>query len=150
MIYSQSEKDFIHEMSKDNIVPYGSPLTHPGLLARLGTVGPSGQPMIHPLVAWFDLDSGLIWVGSFNLPKTQKARNIAAEPRVSVVVDDWQDKGSDVRGRGIEVRGVATLVPVEEPFSRGFSADALRIEPRRILSWYLEGPGHFARNVDVA
>jgi pyridoxamine 5'-phosphate oxidase family protein len=119
-------------------------------LGRLATIGPSGAPMNHPVACRVDLDTGAVDVGGPNLGTSRKARNIAADPRVSIVIDDVADEpvGPDgQRGRGLEIRGRAELVAVQHPMIEGFSSEVLRIWPHRIRSWNVAGPGSNDRNV---
>jgi pyridoxamine 5'-phosphate oxidase family protein len=120
------------------------------LLGRLATVGPAGAPMNHAVACWVDPDTGEVEVGGPALGASAKVRNIAADPRVSIVIDDIADEavGPDgQRGRGLEIRGHAELVAVDRPLIDGFSSEVLRIRPRRILSWNVDGPGSRNRNV---
>lgn len=62
---------------------------HP--LGRLATIGPDGAPQAHPVAFCVDPDSGIIEIGGPDLAKSQKFRNVKAEPRVPFVVDDQSD-----------------------------------------------------------
>jgi pyridoxamine 5'-phosphate oxidase family protein len=112
-------------------------------LGRLATIGPNG-PQLTPL--GFSLgDDGTIDIGGPALSKSQKWRNIAANPAVSFVVDDLTpDEPGAVKpgwGRGIEIRGRAELLTDQAPPAYGgswFSNEVIRIHPRRILSWHLD------------
>lgn len=120
------------------------------LVGRLATVGPAGGPMNHPVACWVDVRTGVVEVGGYDLGRSQKARNVAAVPRVSIVVDDIAPEPvgpGGQRGRGLEIRGTAEVVAVDRPLIDGFSAEVLRIRPRRILSWNVEGPGTNNRSV---
>jgi PPOX class probable F420-dependent enzyme len=70
-------------------------LTRP-LVAHLGTVRPDGAPQVNPM--WF------FWDGTYlrftHASTGQKYRNVQAEPRVSVSIDD-----PDQQARFIELRG---------------------------------------------
>jgi pyridoxamine 5'-phosphate oxidase family protein len=112
-------------------------------LGRLATIGPTG-PQLTPL--GFSLGGdGTIDIGGPALSKSQKWRNIAANPAVSFVVDDLTpDEPDAVKpgwGRGIEIRGRAELLTDQAPPAYGgswFSNEVIRIHPRRILSWHLD------------
>lgn len=117
-------------------------------LGRLATIGPAGAPQNHP-VAFRVLDA-TVEIGGPDLAASRKARNIAADPRVSLVIDDNAPEAvgpGGQRGRGIEVRGRAELVELDEPLMAGFSAHVLRIHPRRVLAWNVDGPGRNSRDV---
>jgi pyridoxamine 5'-phosphate oxidase family protein len=112
-------------------------------LGRLATIGPDG-PQLTAL--GFSLnDDGTIDIGGPALSKSQKWRNITANPAVSFVVDDMTpDDPREVKpgwGRGIEIRGNAELLPDHAPPAYGgswFSNEVIRIRPRRIRSWHLD------------
>ncbi|WP_447040759.1 PPOX class F420-dependent oxidoreductase [Streptomyces sp. DSM 118878] len=106
-------------------------------LGRMATVDPKGQPQANP-VGFFPQDDGTILVGGHALGTTKKWRNLRANPKVSLVVDDivtlkpW-------RVRGIDIRGEAELLTGPHDLGPGFSEELIRIRPRRIHSWGLEG-----------
>ncbi len=94
----------------------------------------------------------MIEFGGPDLSRSRKLRNIQADPRVSFIVDDVatleETLGPDgQRGRGIEVRGRAEIVPVGQPIMDGFSNELIRIHPHRILALNVNGPGLYARDV---
>lgn len=68
---------------------------------------------------------------------SRKFRNVAADPRVSLVVDDLASR-DPWRPRALEVRGVAEAL---------HGPDVIRIHPRRILVFGLEDDGPGARTV---
>jgi pyridoxamine 5'-phosphate oxidase family protein len=114
---------------------------HP--LGRLATIGPDGAPQIHPVALWLNGASGTIDIGGPALPSSQKFRNVQAEPRVSLVVDDQAGKPNPIgqTGRGIEIRGQAEIVTLDPPLIAAFSSETLRIHPHRIIAWNI---GEFA------
>jgi pyridoxamine 5'-phosphate oxidase family protein len=122
-------------------------------LGRLATIGPTG-PQLTAL--GFQLnDDGSLDIGGVALGKSQKWRNIAANPAVAFVVDDMTpDEPGAVKpgwGRGIEIRGVAELLTDHEPPAYGgdwFGNEVIRIHPRRIRSWHLDpAQDEFNRNI---
>jgi pyridoxamine 5'-phosphate oxidase family protein len=118
-------------------------------LGRLATIGPTGAPQNHP-VAFRVNDDGTVDVGGPDLAASRKARNVVVDPRVSLVVDDNAPEPvgpGGQRGRGVEVRGSAELVALPEPMLPGFTNDVLRIRPRRVLGWNVDGPGRHSRDV---
>jgi pyridoxamine 5'-phosphate oxidase family protein len=134
-------------------------IEHP--LGRLATLGPDGAPHVHPVAFRVDGGTGTIDIGGPALTNSQKFRNVQADPRVSFVVDDEAEKPNPVgqRGRGIEIRGRAEIVTLDPPLIPGFTGDALRIHPRRIVAWNIDefGPaspdrlphlqGYHSRNI---
>jgi pyridoxamine 5'-phosphate oxidase family protein len=114
---------------------------HP--LGRLATIGPDGAPQVHPVALWLDEAAGTIDIGGPELARSQKFRNVQADPRVSLVVDDQAETPNPIgqTGRGIEVRGQAEIVTLDPPLTPGFSSETLRIFPHRVIVWNI---GEFA------
>jgi pyridoxamine 5'-phosphate oxidase family protein len=108
---------------------------HP--LGRLATIGPDGAPQAHPVALWLHEASGTVDIGGPELARSQKFRNVLADPRVSLVVDDQAEIPNPIgqTGRGIEVRGLAEVVVLDPPLVPGFSSETLRIRPRRVIAW---------------
>lgn len=99
-------------------------------LGRLATLGPDGAPQTRPVGFAVNQDTGTIDIGGLAaFTSTRKYRNVRSRPQVSFVVDDLASIDPP-RGRGIEVRGVASTVD---------EAQLIRIQPRRILTWGLGG-----------
>jgi pyridoxamine 5'-phosphate oxidase family protein len=122
---------------------------HP--LGRLATIGPDGAPQAHPVALWLNEAAGTIDIGGPELARSQKFRNVQADPRVSLVVDDQAEIPNPLgqTGRGIEVRGLAEVVVLDPPLIPGFSSETLRIRPRRIIAWniaeFTPSPGRLPR-----
>ncbi|KAA8885082.1 PPOX class F420-dependent oxidoreductase [Nocardia colli] len=124
-------------------------------LARLATVTAEGAPQI--IALGFRLnDDGTIDLGGPNHVATQRYRNILANPKVSLLIDDMTpDEPGAVKpgwGRGVEIRGVVETLTVDVPpvAPEWFSHDIIRIHPRRIRSWHIDpaNPDGGARNVE--
>lgn len=96
-------------------------------LARIATVGADGAPHVTPVGHTYNPDHDSIDVGGINLERTKKFRDLVANPKVAIVIDDvlppWKP-------RGIEVRGMAETIVVPSP--------VIRIRPDRIVSWGIE------------
>lgn len=119
-------------------------------VGRLATVSPAGAPQNNPVAYWVNDETGTIDIGGPDLSESRKYKNIQAEPRVSFVVDDIAPEPvgpGGQRGRGLEIRGVVEVLRAERPLLAGFTNDVLRIHPRRIVAWNLDGPGSNIRNV---
>lgn len=117
-------------------------------LARLATIGPSGGPHVYPVA--YRVTTEAIEIGGPGLEDSQKLRNVARDPRVSVVVDDVAEEAvgpGGQRGRGIEIRGRVEIVRSATPLIEGFSPGHLRVHPRRIVVWNVGQPGHHARTL---
>lgn len=59
---------------------------HPS--GRLATIGPDGALQVHPVALWLNEAAGTIDIGGPALATSQKFRNVQADPRISLVVDD--------------------------------------------------------------
>ncbi|MDT9690223.1 PPOX class F420-dependent oxidoreductase [Streptomyces sp. P9(2023)] len=104
-------------------------------LARMATVDPTGQPQANP-VGFFPQDDGTVLVGGLAMGRSKKWRNLRANPKVALVVDDLASV-RPWRVRGVEIRGVAELLVGPHELGPHFSEEVIRIHPRRIHSWGL-------------
>ena len=124
------------------------------LLGRLATVGPDGVPQLRPL--GFRLNpNGTIDLGGPRVASTQRWRNIRTEPRVSFIVDDMTPNAPDAikpgMGRGVEIRGRAETLSVDDPPGAPGMAgsEIIRIHADRIISWHIDPAMPNGRRVDV-
>ncbi|WP_434598743.1 PPOX class F420-dependent oxidoreductase [Streptomyces sp. A5-4] len=107
-------------------------------LGRMATVDAKGQPQANP-VGFFPQDDGTILVGGHALGTTKKWRNLQANTKVALVVDDivsfqpWAVRGVDIRGEAELLTGPHELGP-------HFSDEIIRIHPNKIHSWGLDTP----------
>src|SRR5919204_2277699 len=123
-------------------------------LGRLATVAPDGTVQVRP-VGFRLNDDDTIDIGGPKMSASQKYRNVEANPVVAFVVDDMTpDEPGAVKpgwGRGVEIRGRAETLTVDEPpLAPGFfSNEVIRIHPERVNSWHIdpERPDLNARNV---
>jgi pyridoxamine 5'-phosphate oxidase family protein len=94
-------------------------------LMRFASASPSGRPDVAPV--GFSMDGDDIVSGGFDITRTVRYRNIQANPRASVVVDDlatinpWSP-------RGIKIIGAASI-------EVGAGGPQFRITPEVIISW---------------
>lgn len=97
-------------------------------LARLATVGADGMPHVAPVGWSYNAQLGTVDVSGMEFAKTKKFRDVARTRRAALVVDDvlppWQPRGVEIRGEAEAIDGPDALV---------------RIHPRRIVSWGLDG-----------
>ncbi|MCI3933757.1 PPOX class F420-dependent oxidoreductase [Streptomyces sp. AN091965] len=105
-------------------------------LGRLATVDPNGQPQANP-VGFFPQDDGTILIGGYAMGTTKKWRNLQANPKVALVVDDIVSE-HPWRVRGVDVRGEAELLTGPHELGPRLSEELIRIHPKRIHSWGLE------------
>ncbi|RAY12901.1 PPOX class F420-dependent oxidoreductase [Actinomadura craniellae] len=116
---------------------------------HLATIGPGGAPQVKPIA--YILTGDAIDIGGPNLTDSRKYRNIQADPRVSFALDDEAEEPvgpGGQTGRGLEIRGTAELLVLEDELLPGFSRDVIRVHPRRIIAWNIDGPGPNIRNAD--
>jgi pyridoxamine 5'-phosphate oxidase family protein len=94
-------------------------------LMRFATASPTGKPDVAPVI--FSVEGDDIVTAGFDISHTVRYRNISANPRATVVVDDLAsvDPWSP---RGIKV--VGTVAVEEREGSPRF-----RISPQVIISW---------------
>jgi len=97
-------------------------------IATLGTENPDGT--IHLTAVWYLYEDGCLYVATSD--KTRKARNIAARPRVSLMVDA-RKPGTE---RGVTAAGSAELIS-------GPEAQAInqRVHSRYLSAAALSDPG---------
>ncbi len=120
-------------------------------LGRLATIGPHGQPQNNPVSFSYDDATATLLVGGHRMGSTQKFRNVAARPLVSLVVDDIVSFRPWVV-RCLEIRGTAEAIEGHDPLMPGFSGEVIRIRPTRILGFGIdpEAAGMSARDVPAA
>jgi pyridoxamine 5'-phosphate oxidase family protein len=106
-------------------------------LGRLATVAEDGQPQNNPVGFFVNDELGVIDIGGRAMGKTKKFRNVQANPLVSFVVDDLASV-KPWHVRGVEIRGRAEALTDWRPPFPGYSPEAIRIRPERVISWGLE------------
>jgi PPOX class probable F420-dependent enzyme len=122
-------------------------------VGRLATVGADGRPLVVPVC--YALDDARLYSAVDPKPKRtrdlRRLRNIAANPQVSLVVDEYDEEWT--RLRYVIVEGHADILTQGADFSRaidlliakypqyralGLARDAgrvIRLIPDRVLSW---------------
>lgn len=123
-------------------------------LGRLATVGADGSPHVVPVGFRLDADANAIEVGGHGLSGSKKWRDLQANPRIALVIDDLASV-NPWTPRGIEVRGRAELhADGGQKFGPGWDKAWIRIVPQRIVSWGIEGAafsaGRKARTVNAS
>jgi len=108
-------------------------------LGRLATVGPDGHPHVVPVAFRYNPDVDTIEIGGHDFAKRKKFRDIQHNPWVAFVIDDipsinpWIVRGIEIRGEAVVLdTGCTEIVP-------NFSPEMIRIKPKRIISWGIEG-----------
>ncbi|MGB3329078.1 MAG: PPOX class F420-dependent oxidoreductase [Thermomicrobiales bacterium] len=110
-------------------------------LGRLATVDATGAPQNNP-VGFRVRDDGRIDIPGSANDQTRKWRNIARNPHVAFVVDDFQADPWQVRF--VEVRGIAEQIPDPDPQPGKPSGALIRITPQQVFAYGLddEHPPH--------
>ncbi len=103
-------------------------------LARLATIRPDGSPQNNPVA--FVVDGNSIVIGGYDLPSTQKFRNLRTNTNVALVADDIESVDPWIV-RGVEIRGHAVAEVDVDPPVEWMSRSLIRIHPDRIISWGL-------------
>ena len=104
-------------------------------LGRLSTIGTDGFPHVVPLGWSYNPALDTIDIGGRDLARTKKFRNVKANPKVALVIDDvlppWRPRGVMVRGEAeaLEEAASADSMPLGE---------VIRIHPRQVISWGLD------------
>ncbi|HET9974820.1 MAG TPA: PPOX class F420-dependent oxidoreductase [Streptosporangiaceae bacterium] len=103
-------------------------------LGRLATVDPDGLPHVVPLGWSYNPVLGTIDIGGREFAKTRKFRNVQANPKVALVIDDvlppW-------RPRCVMVRGEAEALGQAAGPDGTQLGPIIRIHPTRVISWGL-------------
>ena len=107
-----------------------------GKLGRLATVDATGQPHVVPVGWRYNPALDTIDIGGRDFARTRKFRNVQANAKVALVVDDvlppW-------RPRCVQIRGQAEALEVATPADGGPPGPIIRITPTRVVSWGVSG-----------
>lgn len=98
------------------------------------------QPDVVPV--GFDFDNEYFYVGGMHLTNSTKYKNIQANNRVAIVIDDLKSV-DPWEPRGVRVYGIADVVSREGGYMRRTdhpSSTYIRIKPLRKWSWGIEEP----------
>jgi pyridoxamine 5'-phosphate oxidase family protein len=124
MAFKQHEIDYMNETD----------------LGRLATVQRDGTPQASPVAFTYNAELGTIDIAGYNMAKSQKYRNIAANPKVALVVDDIASR-SPWRVRCLEIRGTAeqaTTPRATGAYGGALDTAIIRITPTRIISFGID------------
>jgi pyridoxamine 5'-phosphate oxidase family protein len=119
-------------------------------LGRLATIGPDGTPQVKPLSFTYNAALGTIDIAGWNMAASAKYRNVQANPRVALVVDEMTE-ASMQGAHFLEIRGVAETVAGRPTAEGHLAAEIIRIRPRRVIAWNVDPdrPGLQTRDVVV-
>ena len=115
-------------------------------LARLATVDGAGAPQNNPVGAFLDEETGDIIIGGHAMGASRKFRNVQANARVALVIDDLVSR-DPWTVRGLEIRGDAVALEDVDPPVPFMSREVIRITPMWVTSWGVdpEAPGRYSR-----
>jgi pyridoxamine 5'-phosphate oxidase family protein len=110
-------------------------------LGRIATVDRHGAPRVAPIGFRYNPETGTIDCGGHNFAATYRYRDIQADPRVAITIDDLASI-QPWRPRAVLVRGTAELFDAGgEGLGPGFGGAWMRITPTSIRSLGLTGEG---------
>jgi pyridoxamine 5'-phosphate oxidase family protein len=116
-------------------------------LGRLATVNAAGEPHVVPVGFRYNPETDTIDIGGRNMTPTKKYRDVTRRGVAAFVVDDvvapWQPRGIEVRGRA------ETLPTGGQEIMESFGPEIIRIYPKRIISWGLEGTAYQSNSRSV-
>jgi pyridoxamine 5'-phosphate oxidase family protein len=110
-------------------------------LGRLATIQSNGTPQVSPVGFTYNRERQTIDISGYNMSRSQKYRNIAANDRVAFVVDDIASR-NPWRVRCLEVRGIAEQATAGDgrTAEAGDALDSaiIRITPQRVISFGID------------
>ena len=116
-------------------------------IGHLATVSARGEPHVVPVRYRYNPALDAVELGGHGMGTSKKYRDAAASPSAAFVVDDRSPAGAP---RGVEIRGTA------EALDTGGGAiwpDAdpqfLRLHPRHVAAWGIDGNPYAPRGRDV-
>ena len=117
---------------------------------HLATIGPDGTPQVKPLAFTYNAALGTIDISGWNMGGSAKYRNIQANPRVALVVDEVTAASME-GAHFLEIRGVAEAVTGSPSADGHLAAEIIRIRPRRVIGYNVdpEQPGLQTREVEA-
>jgi pyridoxamine 5'-phosphate oxidase family protein len=115
-------------------------------LARLATVDANGAPQNNPVGVFLDEATGDVINGGHAMGASRKFRNVQANARVALVIDDLVSR-DPWTVRGLEIRGDAVALEDVDPPVPFMSREVIRIRPMWVTSWGVdpEAPGRYSR-----
>jgi pyridoxamine 5'-phosphate oxidase family protein len=109
-------------------------------LARLATQQANGTLQVNPVGFRYDADTDRIVIGGYRMATTQKYRNVTANGRVALVIDDLVSQ-DPWRVRCLEIRGTAeALRNGDSPVPGGGDGAVIVIRPERVLMFGVGEP----------
>lgn len=110
-------------------------------LGRVATQHPDGTLQVSPAAFVWNAERQTIDVTGVGMARSRKYRNVAANGRASIVIDDIPST-DPMRVRCLEIRGQAEAVPDAFEPDGHLDGAVIRISPRRIISFGVDDPDH--------
>ncbi|MFE0020383.1 PPOX class F420-dependent oxidoreductase [Amycolatopsis sp. NPDC059021] len=110
-------------------------------LGRIATAQPNGTLQVSPVAFTWNPEAEAIDVTGYNLAKSRKYRNVAANGQVAFVVDD-RPSLEPMRIRCLEIRGRGEAIPGVFAPDGHLDGAVIRIHPQRIISMGIEDGDH--------
>ncbi|MET7280106.1 PPOX class F420-dependent oxidoreductase [Kribbella sp. NPDC005582] len=114
-------------------------------LGRLATVQPDGTLQVSPVGFRYNQETGTIDIAGRAMAVSRKFRNIAANSQVAFVIDDvasvqpWRPRCVEIRGAGEAIVEPGDSAWAADLAQTGFDGAIIRIHPKRIISFGLDG-----------
>jgi pyridoxamine 5'-phosphate oxidase family protein len=117
-------------------------------LGRMATVHPDGTPQVNPVSVYYNAALRCLDIGGRAMASSRKFRNVRANARVAVVIDDIASV-QPLQVRCLEIRGQGQALTDPDDSAATVPGAIIRIHPRRIISWGIDplGSGRGRRNV---
>jgi pyridoxamine 5'-phosphate oxidase family protein len=126
-------------------------------LGRFATVGPGGRPHVIPVGVFYDAETDTVVIGgAHNMAGSKKFRDARRHPEVAVVVDDlaavepWTPRGIEIRGSAETFTEGGAEAGNRVGASFPFEPAWIRVRPRRVLAWGIDGGSYELTARDVA
>ncbi|ANN15209.1 pyridoxamine 5'-phosphate oxidase [Amycolatopsis orientalis] len=110
-------------------------------LGRLATAQPNGTLQVSPVGYAYNPETRTIDITGYELAKSKKFRNVAANGQAAFVVDDMPSQDPP-RIRCLEIRGRAEALTGAGTADGHFDGAVIRIHPSRIISLGVDDPDH--------
>ncbi|EMD27358.1 PPOX class F420-dependent oxidoreductase [Amycolatopsis azurea] len=111
------------------------------VLGRLATAQPDGTLQVSPVGYAYNVETRTIDIRGYELAKSKKFRNVAANGQVAFVVDDMPSQDPP-RVRCLEIRGRAEALTGALTADGHLDGAVIRIHPTRIISLGVDDPDH--------
>jgi pyridoxamine 5'-phosphate oxidase family protein len=113
-------------------------------LARLATIGGDGRAHVIPLTYRYNPDEDAIDIGGIDFASGKKWRDAQRNPKVTLLIDDFDPTSHPPEAHALEIRGDAEIHEsggsTINPRFPNFVEQFIRLRPVHIVSWGLNAP----------